>query len=132
MCDAVKNTFGILCQNMLYKYGFSFAFLHRGVGDRQQFISLFKQSLKDNHLQKWNSSFSINEIPKLQCYSKFKNVFEVEKYLSAMDIRKYRVVLTKFHYSNHSLYVELGRQKSPPYHLRFCVFCKFSGLNCID
>ena len=70
---------------------------------KKQFISLFKQRLKDNHTQEWNSS--INEICRLQCYSKFKNVFEVEKYLSVIDIRKYRVTLTKFRCSNHSLNV---------------------------
>ena len=69
---------------------------------------------------------------RLQCYSKLKNDFEVKKYLSVVDIRKYRVALTKFRCSNHSLYVELGRQKSLPYYLRFCEFCKFTSLNCIE
>ena len=60
-----------------------------------------------------------------------KNVFDVETYLSVIDIRKYRVVLTKFRCSNHSLNVELRRQKSLPYPLRFCEFCKFSSFHCI-
>ena len=93
MCDAGKINWVFFVKNMLYKYGFSFAFLNQGVGDKKQFISLFKQRLKDNHLQEWNSRLSINEISRLQCYSK----------------SKYRVALTKFHCSNHSLNAELGR-----------------------
>ena len=69
---------------------------------------------------------------RLQCYSNFKNVFEVENNHSVIDIRKYSAVLTKCHSSNYSLCAELVRQKSLPYHLRFCEFCKFSSLNFIE
>ena len=74
----------------------------------KQFISLFKQRLKNNHLQEWNSS--INEISRLQCYSKFKNVFEVEKYLS-VSTEEVQSCTDKGSLFNHSLNVELGRQK---------------------
>ena len=42
-------------------------------------------------------------------FSTFKNALKFKKYLSVVDIRKYRVALTKFCCSNHSLYVVIGR-----------------------
>ena len=48
MCYAGKINWVFFVKNMLYKHGF--AFLNQGVCDKKQFISLFKQRLKDNHL----------------------------------------------------------------------------------
>ena len=85
LCEAGKVNWVFFVKNMLYTYGFGFAFLNQGVGNEKQFMSLFKQRVKDNHLQEWYSS--VNEMSKLECYSKFKNMFEMEKYLSVIDIK---------------------------------------------
>ena len=42
--------------------------------------------------------------------TKYKSIFEIEKYLLILDIRKYRVALSKFRCVNHKLNVEIGRQ----------------------
>ena len=58
---------------------------------------------------------STNETSKLKFYCKYKSIFEMEKYLSVVDIRKYRIALSKFWCSSHDLCVESGRQQNVPY-----------------
>ena len=56
----------------------------------------------------------------------------MEKYLAVVDIRKYRIALSKFQCSSHDLSVESVRQRNVPYNLRFCIFCLKRGLNHIE
>ena len=64
-------------KNLLFRYGFGFAFEYQKVGDQMQFLCLFKQRLKDNYVQEWTSS--TNETSKLKFYCKYKSIFEMEK-----------------------------------------------------
>ena len=39
----------------LCQLGFGYAWLNSGVGNEKRFVALFKQRLKDCHLQEWNA-----------------------------------------------------------------------------
>ena len=117
-------------KNLLFRYGFGYAFEYQDVGDQKQFLSMFKQRLKDNYIQEWHSS--TNETSKLKYYCKYKSVFELEKYLVVVSIRKYRIALSKFRCSNHNLEVERGRRTNIPHNLRYCLFCLEKGLSHIE
>ena len=112
LCEAGKNNWVSYVKNLLFRYGFGFAFENQGVGNQKQFLCMFKQRLKDNYVQEWYSS--TNETSKLKHYCQYKSSFEMEKYLSVIDIRKYKIALAKFRCSNHNLNVEVGRQQNVP------------------
>ena len=120
--DAGKTNWVTHVKNLLYRYGFAYAYINQGVGNNAVFISLFKQRVLDNYIQEWHSI--INDSPKLSCYKMFKINFELERYLSVVNIRKYLIVLCKFRCSNHQLQIELGRHMGVPREERFCNYCK--------
>ena len=128
--EAGKNNWVSHVRNLLFRYGFGFAFDYQEVGDQKRFLCLFKQRPKDNYVEEWASS--TNETSRLKFYCKCKNIFEMKKCLSVVCIRKYRIVLSKFHCTNHELSVEIGRKQNVPYNLRLCVFCLKRGLHYID
>ena len=101
LCQAGKINWVSHVKNLLFRCGFGFAFEYQEVGDQKQFLCLFKQRLKDNYVQEWTSS--TNETSKLKFYCKYKSIFEMEEYLSVVDIRKYRIALSKFRCSSHDL-----------------------------
>ena len=72
---------GFTYEGTLYKYGFGYVWEANTVGDINRFVDVFKQRLKDCCLQAWHSDI-ICESPKSIHYSKFKEILEIEIYLS--------------------------------------------------
>ena len=66
-----------------------------------------KQRIIDNYIQTWHSN--INESKRLDSYSKYKENFVLEEYLSKTTNRKYTTSLTRFSLSSHELLIEKGR-----------------------
>ena len=91
---------------------------------------MFKQRLKDNYIQEWH--ISTNETSKLNYYCKYKSIFEMEKYLTVVSIRKYTIALSKFRCSSHNLEIERGRRTNVPRNVRYCMFCSEKGLTHIE
>ena len=119
-----------MLKDISFRYGFGVAYVNQGVGDVDKFMSEFTQRVEDNFSQEWHND--IQSLPKLDHYHKYKSIFEIEKYLLILDIRKYRVALSKFRCVNHKLNVEIGRQCNTPRHLRFCVYCLKQKLKCVE
>ena len=92
---------------------------------------LSKQDIKDtieNHyIESWKEKLLDTEnFPILRTYRLFKIGFECESYLSLVKNSKYRIALSTFRTSCHSLEVERGRYTNPitPLERRLCFVCR--------
>ena len=99
-----------------------------GLGDlwlNQQHCDIFlpeiKQRILDQYHQSWYSE--INNSQRLASYSRVKHSFEQEIYLDILTEKKYKVALTKFRFSSHTLETETGRYHNIPRSERKCKFC---------
>ena len=61
--------------------------------------------------------------PKAEFLRQFKNQIRQEKYLSTVNDRNLRVILTKFKLSDHELNIEKGRHKNIKRQERLCPCC---------
>ena len=129
LCECGKKNWVSVVKGILFRYGIGVAYVNQGVGDVDNFMSEFTQSVKVNSLQEWQND--IKSLPKLDHYHKYKSVFKIERYLLTLDIRKHRVALSKLRCVNHKLNVEIGRQSNTPRHLRFCAYCLKQKLKCV-
>ena len=88
--------------------------------------------LKLQHIYKNSWYKDINRIGtsgngnKLRVYNKFKDTFQLEKYLMAIKNKSSRANICNLRISSHKLEVEQGRYKRPKvdYDDRICRFCK--------
>ena len=83
-----------------------------------------RQRITDTYQQSWYSE--INNSSRLQSYSIFKHNFELEKYFTLNIEQKYKVALTRFRISAHSLFIETGRYENIPRKQRICQSCNMS------
>ena len=111
-------------QQLLYMYGFTYAFENPQNLDVKMFFRQFKQRLIDCFQQKWNTDLFKNIV--LQpVYVYVKQNFSNEPYLSIFDSYKARVCLTKLRVSAHNLNIEClryGRDRKPRPE-RLCYLC---------
>ena len=82
------------------------------------FLLSIRQTLRDMYIQNWNSI--IVSSSKCYYYKLFKSTLTAESYLFDINIRKYKLALTRFRCSGHKLMIEVGRQEHVPKELRFC------------
>ena len=84
-------------------------------------LDLIKQRIFDNYHQSWYSN--INNSSRLSMYSRYKHDFQFETYLDTLPHQKFRIALTKFRLSSHSLAIERGRFENVPRENRICRYC---------
>ena len=106
-------------KNILQRHGFDYVW-------RQQAeivipYQLIRQRILDTYKQTWYSD--INNSSRLQTYSIFKHNLELESYLNLDIDKKYKLALTRFRTSSHSLMIETGRYENTPREQRICQFC---------
>ena len=106
-------------KNILQYHGFDYVW-------RQQFdinipFALIRQRILDTYKQIWYSE--INNSNRLQAYNIFKHNFEIENYLNLEIDPKYKLALTRFRTSSHSLMIETGRYENIQREQRICQFC---------
>ena len=119
---AGKKTWATSVKTILMRYGYGIVWLQQGVGDSELFVQQFKNRLQDNLMQEWLGN--INNSSKLAIYCTFKSQMEPEKYLTHLNVRKYRGALAKFRCSSHRLAIESGRYENILLEDRICLFCK--------
>ena len=110
-------------QTLLSTLGFYEVWLNQGVGDNNQFLSIFKRRLEDNFIQKWNAE--LNDSTRALFYRTFSS-FGFAHYLDVLNIPKYRSAFTRLRLSSHRLEVECGRWRKPlcvPFDDRKCRQC---------
>ena len=106
-------------KTILQQHGFEYIW-------QQQFdidipFRIIKQRVYDTYLQKWYSD--INNSARLKAYSVFKHTFEPEKYLNVIPENKYKIAMSRFRISSHSLNIETGRYDGTPRKNRICKLC---------
>ena len=119
---AIKNWASLL-RNLLFTMGFNEVWLQQGVGNYNNFISVFNQRLSDVFIQNWHSR--IEESSRAVFYRSFAT-FQFQPYLDKVNVSKYINVLSKLRMSSHRSEVEAGRWVKPnriPLNERKCIFC---------
>ena len=87
------------------------------------FLVLFKQRVKDNFIQLWNSE--LNDSSRALFYRNMSD-FGFQSYLDVVQVKKFRIALSRLRMSSHRLEVEMGRWVRPvrvPYDERKCRVC---------
>ena len=125
-----KTTWVSYVKNLLFKFGFGFVFLSQEIGNIDLFMVNFKERISDCCFQEWSSS--INNSSKLSTYCSFKSLLEPEKYLSCIQISKFKIALTKFRCSDHKLEIENGRKENINIMERVCKYCTALGYSCVE
>ena len=80
-----------------------------------------RQRILDTYKQTWYSE--INNSCRLDAYCIFKHNCELESYLNIERNKKYKLALTRFRTSSHSLMIETGRYDDTARNQRICQFC---------
>lgn len=88
--------------------------------NRKWFCQAFRQKIKDQFLQKWDSL--LNKSTSGINYRLIKNEFGINDYFKNLPNKPCRIV-TAFRTRNHKLPVELGRWQSKPINERICSLC---------
>ena len=125
--DVGRATWATHIKNILFQYGFGYAWIGQDVGDIENFMSLFKQRLSDTLTQSWYSSV-INS-PKCKYYCQYKTLLNVERYLCCDIPIHLKSAFSKFRCSNFNLAVETGRYENVNYSERFCLYCMSRGIS---
>ena len=80
-----------------------------------------KRRLKDQFIQEWGET--INSMPKLVTYCKFKTSFCFEEYLNKLHNNDLRQLLARFRLSSHNLEIETGTYNRIDRDSRYCKLC---------
>ena len=68
------------------------------------YLPLINQRIFDQYYQSWYSN--INNSQRLSSYCRYKQTFQIEKYLDSITERKYKIALFQFRLSSHKLEIE--------------------------
>ena len=118
-----RNSWGKLVKTVLENLGFYNVWLNQGVENENLFLNKFKQHMRDNYLQDWNSE--IKNSSRARTYRLFCS-FGLNSYLKCVKIEKFKFALCRFKVSAHRLAVEAGRWhklNKIPYNERKCQLC---------
>ena len=100
------------------------------MGNETLFLCEFVNRVKDCYQQDWYREMCNSS--KLSVYCTFKSLLDQEKYLSCVNIWKYRKALARFRCSCHNLEIEKGRHEGILLENRLCKFCDQRGLTVIE
>ena len=120
--NPAKKNWASLLHNLLLSMGFNDVWLQQGVGNYNNFISMFKQRLSDVFIQNWHSR--IEQSSRAVFYMSFAT-FQFQPYLGKVNVSKYLNALSTLRMSSHRLEVEAGRWVKPnriPLNERKCFF----------
>ena len=111
-------------KTILQQHGFEYVWRQQSNIDIP--FQSIRQRIIDVYQQSWYAE--INNSNRLQSYSIFKHNFELEKYLTSNIEQKYKVALTRFRTSSHSLQIETGRYENLPREQRICQMCNMKKI----
>jgi len=128
--DAGRQTWATDIKTILFRLGFGNVWIQQEIGDSDCFLAIFKQRLRDNLVQDWQSSLHTNS--KCSTYKHYKSMLDVEKYLSFDLPLHLRTSLAKFRCNNFNLLIETGRHNNIPRNERLCTFCLKKNISAIE
>ena len=108
-------------KNLVMSNGYANIWLSQTCNNKNWFRLSFKQKLKDQYLQQWNSL--VNASSSGINYRIFKNCFGINPYFYFLNNTQIRI-LTAFRTRNHRLPIEVGRWGNKPINERICHLCK--------
>ena len=117
----VKNWASVI-KNTLFNLGFYHVSASQSVGNVKNFLTIFKQRLRDNFIQNWEERLHASN--RADCYKEIAS-FGFQTYLDKLSIRKFRIALTRLRVTSHRLQIEAGRWSKPhstPRNERLCIF----------
>ena len=115
----VRDSWASNVKRLINDLGFNYL-LHCDYVTELQLAKLVER-LHDQYYQSWYSS--VDSSPKLANYKLFKTQAGIEKYNACVLNEKYRIALSRFRCSAHSLAVEEGRYRNIERAERKCIFC---------
>ena len=102
-----KNNWASLLRDILSSLGFFDVWIFQGVGNKQLFLNLAKQRLKDNFQQKWTAELKMST--RALCYREISTNINFKAYLNVVNISKHRISSGRLRTSSHHLAIETGR-----------------------
>lgn len=106
--------------SLIDRLGFTNVRLH--FDKNQNYFPTFKSRLYDQFFQEWSTT--INAMPKLDSYCKYKTNFHFEEYITKIDNSDLRKHFTSLRLSSHSLEIETGRYHNIQRNSRLCKLCQ--------
>ena len=113
-------------KDLLFTTGFNHIWYEQNVDTHFSFVSSFTQRLKDIYQQKWFEKLSLSS--KCDYYLLVKTHIYTEQYLSCVNIKKFRVSLSRFRCSSHDLLIETGRYSNISRDDRICKLCNLNSI----
>ena len=117
-------------QKVYNNTGLSCKFSSAGTESTKQHVNEVMMCLRDQFIQDWfvriNKPEGKKRSNKLRTYKLFKEKFQLEYYLTAVETVKYRIALTRIRFSCYCLAIETGRYQKPsslPINQRLCTLC---------
>ena len=117
-----RHTWATSIKNILFSYGFGYAWIAQEIGNKDIFLSCFETRSLDILKQQWKAN--ITGKPKLRTYKEFKSLLEPEKYLSFNCNWKFIQTFACFRCASLPLAIEEGRRHNIDSLSRFCNICK--------
>ena len=121
-----RKTWATSIKDILYSFGFGYAWISQEVGNRQLFLYTFEMRVKDVLKQRWTENLALK--PKLRTYSQFKSLLEPEKYLHLQFNHEAIRMFTCFRCSVLPLAIEEGRRRNIAIRDRICKFCNTNSV----
>jgi hypothetical protein len=118
----LKNNWAKQIKIALESLGFTDVWLY-GVGNPDIFMNVLKQRVRDTFIQTWNGELGLSS--RADSYKLFSD-FGFKEYLNIVNIRKFRIELSRLRTSSHRLNIESGRWHKPrpiPRNERKCDVC---------
>ena len=100
------NTWATSVRDILNKSGFGDVWVSQTVLNTNEFLSVFKQRVRDIYLQQWTEEVAGSSTGRLFRYLKVD--FKFESYLNVLN-RAHRIALTRIRLSSHIFKIERGR-----------------------
>ena len=92
----LKNIEDCLCRS-----GYAFVWYNQGTDNEKGFLNKLKIRLQDIFRQEWNHKMDSSE--RLTWYKSIKRDFQCEKYLTSLEITKFRIAFTRFRLRRNEL-----------------------------
>ncbi len=118
---AQRSTWATSTKNVLFNFGFGYAWIFQEIGNVEVFICEFKQRVKDVLTQEWLTT--IHTSSRYDLYSLFKFTLTPELYITDPSLALYRRLLTKIRTGMAHLAVEQGRYTGVARNMRLCIVC---------
>ena len=108
-------------RHFLFSKGFGYVWNDQYVDLEDVFIVQLTKRLEDMYLQECFAKMSLSN--KCLFYRMFKCNLDPEMYLSCVNVKKFRIALSRFRCSSHDLFIESGRYKNVSREKRICKLC---------